>query len=160
MRRWAACPRRCIDGHWRHNILLENCLRNGEAYATKKSLEEEMNTLSHKQNDWLAPFQNWLKDAQSLDKIASDSDLFAKKVCAKEIFGSHLFLGEKTVRASAPKILNSLGEFGGNPWDALRASHLLVLEKPLSSVLVPQRGMENRLYQYEVCHENQCPQTA
>src|ERR1035437_9896972 len=85
----------------------------------KKSLQEEMTSLSHKQNDWLAPFQNWLKDAQSLDKIASDSDLFAKKVCAKEIFGSHLLLGEKTVRASAPKILNSLGEFGGNPWAAL-----------------------------------------
>src|SRR3989339_1179410 len=36
---------------------------------SKKSLEEEMTSLSHKQNDWLAPFQNWLKDAQSLDKI-------------------------------------------------------------------------------------------
>ena len=90
----------------------------------KKSLQEERTSLSHKQNDWLAPFQNWLKDAQSLDKIASDSDLFAKKVCAKEIFGSHLLLGEKTVRASAPEILNSLGEFGGNPWDALRASRI------------------------------------
>jgi len=108
----------------------------------KKSLQEEMTSLSHKQNDWLAPFQNWLKDAQSLDKIASDSDLFAKKVCAKEIFGSHLLLGEKTVRASAPKFLNSLGKFGGNPWDALRASHLLALKKPLSSVLVGTRGFE------------------
>jgi len=74
-----------------------------------------------------------------LDKIASDSDLFAKKVCAKEIFGSHLLLGEKTVRASAPKILNSLGEFGGNPWDALRASRISASKKPLSSVLVRER---------------------
>ena len=110
--------------------------------SEKKSLEEEIFTFSHKQNDWLAPFQNWLKDAQSLDKIASDSDLFVKKVCAKEIFGSHLLLGEKTVRASAPKFLNSLGKFGGNPWDALRASHLLALKKPLSSVLVGTRGFE------------------
>ena len=109
---------------------------------SKKSLEEEMTALSHTQNDWLAPFQNWLKDAQSLDKIASDSDLFAKKVCAKEIFGSHLLLGEKTVRASAPKILNSLGEFGGNPWDALRASHISASKKPLSSVLVDPKGFE------------------
>ena len=103
---------------------------------SKKSLEEEIFNFSHKQNDWLAPFQNWLKDAQSLDKIASDSDLFAKKVKAKEIFGSNLLLGEKTVRASAPKILNSLGEFGGNPWDALRASRISASKKPLSSLLV------------------------
>ena len=83
-----------------------------------------------------------MKDAQSLDKIASDSDLFAKKVCAKEIFGSNLLLGEKLVRASAPKILNSLGEFGGNPWDALRASRILASKKPSSSILVPPRGFE------------------
>jgi len=60
--------------------------------SEKKSLEEEMTSLSHKQNDWLEPFQNWLKDAQSLDKIASDSDLFAKKVCAKEILGRRFAL--------------------------------------------------------------------
>ena len=114
----------------------------GKLILQKKSLEEEMTALSHTQNDWLAPFQNWLKDAQSLDKIASDSDLFAKKVCAKEIFGSHLLLGEKTVRASAPKILNSLGEFGGNPWDALRASRISASKKPLSSLLVRGIGLE------------------
>ena len=116
--------------------------RKAKLLSEKKSLQEEMTSLSHKQNDWLAPFQNWLKNAQSLDKIASDSDLFAKKVCAKEIFGSHLLLGEKTVRASAPKILNSLGEFGGNPWDALRASRISASKKSLSSVLVPEVGVE------------------
>ena len=52
-------------------------LQKAKLLSEKKSLEEEMTSLSHKQNDWLAPFQNWLKDAQSLDKIASDSDLFA-----------------------------------------------------------------------------------
>ncbi|MBU2010306.1 zinc ribbon domain-containing protein, partial [Patescibacteria group bacterium] len=87
---------------------------------SKKSLQEEMTSLSHKQNDWLEPMKEWIKDAQTLDGIAWDTDLFAKKVKAKEIFGSNLSLGEKLVRASAPKILNSLGEFGGNPWDALR----------------------------------------
>ena len=73
---------------------------------------------------------------------ASDSDLFAKKVCAKEIFGSNLLLGEKQVRASAPKILNSFGKMGENQWDALRASHLLALKKPLSSVLVRDARIE------------------
>jgi len=110
-------------------------LQKGKLLYEKKSLEEEIYNLSHKQNDWLEPFQNWLEVAQNIDKIASDSDLFAKKVCAKEIFGSNLLLGEKQVRASAPKIPNSFGKMGGNQWDALRASHLLSLKKPLSSVL-------------------------
>ena len=91
--------------------------------SEKKSLEEEMASLSHKQNDWLAPFQNWLKDAMDLGKIASDSDLFAKKVCAKEIFGSHLRLGEKTVRVAEGDAPNSFGKMGGNQWDARSASH-------------------------------------
>src|SRR3989338_7535254 len=55
---------------------------------------------------------------------------------SKLLLISNLLLGEKTVRASAPKILNSFGKMGGNQWDALRASHLLALKKPLCSVLV------------------------
>ncbi|OHA42653.1 MAG: hypothetical protein A3H68_01875 [Candidatus Taylorbacteria bacterium RIFCSPLOWO2_02_FULL_46_40] len=82
------------------------------------------------------PPENGLKDARPLDKIASDTDLFVKKVCAKEIFGSHLFLGEKTLRPAEGGNPNSFGKMGGNQWDALRASHLLALKKPLSSVLV------------------------
>src|SRR3989344_5629053 len=117
-------------------------LQKSKLLSEKKSLEEEISTFSHTQNDWLAPFQNWLKDAQSLDKIASDSDLFAKKVCAKEIFGSHLFLGEKTLRPAEGGNPNSFGKMGGNQWDALRASHLLALKKPLSSVLVPRGRLE------------------
>ena len=117
-------------------------VEKGKLILQKKSLEEEITNLSHKQNDWLEPFTEWVKDAQSLDKIASDDDLFAKKVKAKEIFGSNLLLGEKLVRASAPKILNSLGEFGGNPWDALRASRISASKKPSSSFVVRGEGFE------------------
>jgi hypothetical protein len=80
-----------------------------------------------------------------LDKIAFDTDLFAKKVVAKEIFGSNLLLGEKTVRTAEGGAPNSFGKIGGNQWDALRASHLLALKKPLSSVLVPSAGIEPTL---------------
>src|SRR3989338_2560803 len=74
-------------------------LQKSKLLSDKKSLEEEISTFSHKQNNWLAPFQNWIKEAQNLNGIARDTDLFAKKVVAKEIFGSHLSLGEKSVRA-------------------------------------------------------------
>src|SRR3990167_426893 len=64
----------------------------------------------------------------------------AKQMQSKLLLISNLLLGEKSVRASAPKILNSFGKMGGNQWDALRASHLLALKKPLSSVLVGKKG--------------------
>ena len=108
----------------------------------KKSLEEEMTSLSHKHNDWLEPMLNWLKVAQNLNRIARDTDLFAKKICAKKIFGSNLLLGEKTVRTAEGGSPNSFGKMGGNQWDALRASHLLALKKPFSSFVVPSVGIE------------------
>jgi len=55
---------------------------------------------------------------------------------SKLLLISNLLLGEKLVRASAPKILNSFGKIGGNPWDALRASHISASSKPLSYILV------------------------
>ena len=110
--------------------------------SEKKSLEEEIFNLSHKQNDWLEPMQNWIKSAQTVDKIASDSDLFAKKVCAKEIFGSNLLLGEKTVRASALDSGNSLAIPPKNPWSALCAVRLHSHSKPFSSFKVPEAGIE------------------
>ena len=39
-------------------------------------------------------------------------------------------------------MLNSLGKFGGNPWDALRASRILASKKPSSSILVLPPGLE------------------
>ena len=109
---------------------------------SKKSLEEEMTSLSHKQNDWLEPMLEWLKVAQNLNGIARDTDLFAKKVCAKEIFGSNLLLGEKTVRTAEGGAPNSFGKMGRNQWDALRASHLLASKKPFSSFVVRRAGFE------------------
>lgn len=55
---------------------------------------------------------------------------------------SHLLLGEKTVRPAEGGNPNSFGKMGGNQWDALRASHLLASSKPLSSILVGERGLE------------------
>ncbi|HEY4504694.1 MAG TPA: hypothetical protein VJI73_02900 [Candidatus Paceibacterota bacterium] len=83
--------------------------------------------------------QKWIKDAQSLDKIASDSDLLAKKVCAKEIFGSHLRLGQKSVQVGEPE---TLAKSGGNAWAALRTAHASVGSEPLSSILVPKGRFE------------------
>ena len=61
----------------------------------KKSLDEKMARIEQKQNDWLEPFQKWIKVAITLVKIARDNDLLQKKVIAKEIFGSNLRLASQ-----------------------------------------------------------------
>ena len=132
----------------------ETILKETKLLLEKKSLEERIIRIKQKQNDWLEPFQNWIKVALSLVKIARDNNLLEKKVVAKEIFGSNLLLQNKIVRANAPKILNLFGKMGAKKWDALRASHFLASSKPLSSILchpkfadcersmVPGRGLE------------------
>ena len=84
--------------------------------------------------------QKWITKAQNLNGIAQDTDLFLKKVSAKEIFGSNLLLGEKQVRACAPDsdsfLADSETDSIQNPWDALRASCILASKKPFSSFKV------------------------
>ena len=110
--------------------------------SQKKTLQEEITSLQHTQNDWLAPFQDWLKDAAHLDKVASNCDLFAKKVAAKEIFGSHLRLGGKVVALAAGESPQNGSVSASTQWVALRAAHASVSSEPLGSVLVPERGLE------------------
>jgi DNA invertase Pin-like site-specific DNA recombinase len=142
---------RLLNGYL-DQVVDEQDYRNQKAklLSEKKSLEEEITKLSHKQNDWLEPMKEWIKDAQSLDKIASDGDLFAKKVKAKEIFGSNLLLGEKTLRACAPNagsfladsLADSRRNSGETQWACLRHAHALARSEPLSSVLVRRVGFE------------------
>lgn len=108
----------------------------------KKSLEEEIASLSHRHNAWLEPFQNWLNVAQNLDAIASDADLFAKKVCAKEIFGSNLRLGGKVIAVAAGDAEENGSVSVPTQWAALRAAHASVGQMPTSSILVPEVGLE------------------
>ena len=55
---------------------------------------------------------------------------------------SNLFLGEKTLRASAPNFKNSFAKSGENQWACLRHARILARSKPLSSVLVRDEGLE------------------
>ena len=112
---------RLLDGYLDQDIDKEIYrAEKSKLLSEKKSLEEEISRNQQKQKHWLEPMEKWIKDAGNMEKIALDSNLFEKKVAAKEIFGSNLLLQNKLVRASAPKILNSAG---GNQWNALRASH-------------------------------------
>ena len=128
---------RLLDGYLEQDIDKE-IYREEKAklLSEKKSLEEQISTTSQNQKRWLEPMQEWIKDAQNMEKIALDCNLLDKKVAAKKVFGSNLLLQNKLVRASAPEFLNPPAESGQTEWACLRHAHSLVSKKPLCSVLV------------------------
>ena len=82
-----------------------------EAYVTekakcmsqKKTLEEQISRLSQGRADWLEPFQKWILTARNAGEIANSGSLQEKRVLAKEVFGSNLFLDCKKARGSCVK---------------------------------------------------------
>src|SRR3989344_9064555 len=129
---------RLLDGYLEQDIDKETYrVEKLKLLSEKKSLEEEISCSLHDQKHWLEPMEKWIKDAGNMEKIALDGNLFSKKVAAKKIFGSNLFLGEKTVRPAEGGDPNSLGKIGGNQWDALRASHALGASVSFSTKLEP-----------------------
>jgi len=125
---------RLLDGYLEQDIERE-VYREQKAVllSEKKSLDEKMARIEQKQNDWLEPMENWINYAQTLEKIASGSNLFTKKVAAKEVFGSNLFWAGREARVCAPSGISFPPQ---NQWAALRAAHQMVSEKPKSMVLV------------------------
>lgn len=125
---------RLLDGYLEQDIEREVYReQKAKLLSEKKSLEGQITKLEKKQNDWLEPFQNWIKVASNLVKIARDDDLFEKKVMAKEIFGSNLRLAARDAR--------------GNPLPAYFAAQRAaesVGKKSESSILVPPLGIEPR----------------
>ena len=117
---------RLLDAYLEQDIDREEYRqRKAKLMSEKKTLEEKIINLEQKQNDWLEPFRNWINSALQAAKIARDNDLFAKKVIAKEIFGSNLILAAREARRRAQ-----------NQWAALCAAHKMALSKPRSQVLV------------------------
>ena len=103
---------RLLDGYLDQDIDKESYrAEKSKLLSEKKSLEEEISRNQQKQKHWLEPMEKWIKDAGNMEKIALDSNLFAKKVAAKEIFGSNLLLGQKTI--SARKRAKNSGFCGG-----------------------------------------------
>lgn len=110
--------------------------------SKQKSLEEKIASLSRNANDWLAPLQKWIKNAQNLGAIAYDTDLFAKKAWVKEIFDSHLRLYGQNVRRTCAAPPNGFEKSEENAWAAHSAAHVEVGRRPLSSILVRDERLE------------------
>ena len=132
---------RLLDGYLEQDIERE-IYREEKAklLSQKKSLEEKMARIEQKQNDWLEPFQNWIKVASTLVKIARDNNLLEKKVVAKEIFGSNLRLASRAVRGEPVFPFSA----------ALRAAESIG-KIPESLILVPQTGLEPVTFNLKGC---------
>ena len=131
---------RLLDGYLEQDIEREIYrVEKAKLLSEKKSLEEQMARIEQKRTGWLEPMQEWIKEAENLPKIARESNLFAKKVTAKEIFGSNLVLANREARLAAPSGEDLSGQ---NAWAALCAANGKVGQFSESQILVPLAGIE------------------
>jgi hypothetical protein len=108
-------------------------MEKNQLVSKKQFLEERLARLVQKQNAWFEPYQEWLKDAQTLAEVVSSPSLALQKTFAQKIFGSNLFLKNKEIEFT-PKM----------HWATLRAANEKVSKMELSLVLVAPRGIEPR----------------
>ena len=131
---------RLLDGYLEQDIEREIYrTEKAKLLSEKKSLEEQMARIEQKRTGWLEPMAEWIKEAENLPKIVRESNLFAKKVTAKEIFGSNLVLANREARLTAP---SGEGLSGQNAWAALGAANEKVGQFSESQILVPLAGIE------------------
>jgi site-specific DNA recombinase len=131
---------RLLDGYLEQDIEREIYRTEKTKFLSeKKSLEEQMTRFEQKQNDWVEPMRKWINYAQTLGKIAKNSDLLEKKVAVKEVFGSNLFLSGREARQGGP---SEGGNEAKNQWAALCAAHEMASKIPESQVLVGTTGFE------------------
>ncbi|HBV02595.1 MAG TPA: hypothetical protein DEB69_04235 [Candidatus Komeilibacteria bacterium] len=83
--------------------------------------------------------EKWINYTQTLTKIASDSNLFNKRLLPKKSLGRTSLLANREARVCAPSGKDSSRQ---NQWAALRAAHEMASEKPKSMVLVGRAGFE------------------
>ena len=127
---------RLLDGYLEQDIDRE-VYREEKAklLSDKKSLEEQTTNFEQKRTGWIEPMAEWIKEARNLPKIARESNLFAKKVAAKEIFGSNLVLANREARLCAPSGLESSGQI---QWAAVAAAHEMASKNSESLIVEPE----------------------
>ena len=127
---------RLLDGYLEQDIEKEIYrIEKAKLLSEKKSLDEQNIKLEQKQNDWLEPMENWIKEASSLPKIARESNLFAKKVAAEQVFGSNLVLANREARFCAPSGEDLSGE---NAWAVLHTAS--EMDGKFEKSLILERG--------------------
>ncbi len=99
--------------------------------SEKKTLTEQIARLEQRQRVWVEPLKTFIKDARNLGEITLSPELHPKKSFARKIFGLNLVLKNQKIVSVPP-----------TQWAALCAARQKISEMPLSSILVPRRGLE------------------
>ena len=76
--------------------------------SQKKTFEEQIINNKKHQGSWIEPMRNWINEAQTVEQVVKSADLQLKKVLAEKVFGSNLYLENKTVRGDGQKSWSSL----------------------------------------------------
>ena len=105
--------------------------KKADLMSRKKTLEEKIGDLEQGRNSWLGPMREWLNEAQNIGKIAQNSDLSAKKVSAKKIFGSGMKLCTQKI-TGRPAI----------QWAAVAAGKILEPRKGICYTMERVKGIE------------------
>ena len=131
---------RLLDSYLDQDIDRDTYLdKKAELMSEKKSLEEQSSKLTLGATAWVEPMRQWLDKANSICNLSLESDKNEKKVLAKEIFGSNLFLQNKKACSARPKSLSSPLK---NQWTALRAARQSPLTRRKSCNLAGMEGFE------------------
>ncbi len=134
---------RLLDGYLDQDIDRE-IYREEKAklLSEKKTLEEKIINLEQKQIGWIAPMSEWIEKAENLGKIAQDSNLYLKKVAAKEIFGLHLLLANREVELSSTERSENSDFTPTTQWASLSDTHCMTSDFSESQIAVPRAGFE------------------
>ncbi len=108
-----------------------------ELFSKRKTFEEQILSLQQHKGSWIEPMRNWISEAREVDQIISANNKEQLKVLAAKIFGSNLYLENKTVRGDGQK-----------SWSSLRST-------PTGRGWVPRLGFEPR-YPYGACSTDRC----
>ena len=137
---------RLLDGYLEQDIEREHYLKKkATLLSEKQSLQSKLNGYESAHLHWLEPLEQWINEAQNLAQIADESNLFAKKVAAKEIFGSNLHLRARAVVVQSP---NGGASEPLSAWAALRAAHQNQSVSPERLLIVLPPGIE--LYEFSI----------
>ena len=71
--------------------------KKSKILSQKKRLEESLVNLQVNQNAWIEPMKKWLETAKSICYLLESDDFDGQKAVLLEIFGSNLFLHNKTI---------------------------------------------------------------
>ena len=125
--------------------------KKSKILSQKKRLEESLVNLQVNQNAWIEPMKKWLETAKSICYLLKSNDFDGQKVVLAEIFGSNLFLHNKTITktptsASSKTTFRKGAESGFCLWQELRNVNQKIARKgddlDFYSEMVRMKGLE------------------